>query len=79
MYMCNTIVKYLFMVLHIYIFLLHKTKTHYIQKLGLWWRSYPSKDSCGIGTDKVEIQPSIDLVEYDGLWPACGGGKSGGY
>ena len=28
---------------------------------------------------KVEIQPTIDLVEYGGLWPACGGGKSGGY
>ena len=25
---------------------------------------------------KVEIQPTIDLVEYGGLWPACGGGKS---
>ena len=37
------------------------------------------KDSCGIGTDQVEIQPTIDLVEYDGFWPACGGGKSGGY
>ena len=46
---------------------------------GLWRRSYPRKDSCGIGTHKVEIQPTIDLVEYGGLWPACGGGKSGGY
>ena len=42
---------------------------------GLWRRSYPRKDSCGIGTHKVEIQPTIDLVEYGGLWPACGGGK----
>ena len=48
-------------------------------KLGLWRRSYSRKDSCGIGTDQVEIQPTIDLVEYDGFWPACGGGKSGGY
>ena len=46
---------------------------------GLWRRSYPRKDSCGIGTHKVEIQPTIDLVEYGGLWPACGGGKSRGY
>ena len=38
---------------------------------GLWRRSYPRKDSCGIGTHKVEIQPTIDLVEYGGLWPAC--------
>ena len=34
---------------------------------GLWRRSYPRKDSCGIGTHKVEIQPTIDLVEYGGL------------
>ena len=46
---------------------------------GLWRRSCPRKDSCGIGTHKVEIQPTIDLVEYGGLWPACGSGKSGGY
>ena len=39
---------------------------------GLWRRRYPRKDSCGIGTHKVEIQPTIDLVEYGGLWPACG-------
>ena len=45
---------------------------HQIMK-GLWRRSYPRKDSCGIGTHKVEIQPTIDLVEYGGLWPACGG------
>ena len=31
---------------------------------GLLRRSYPRKDSCGIGTHKVEIQPTIDLVEY---------------
>ena len=46
---------------------------------GLWQKGYPRKDSCGIGTHKVEIQPTIDPVEYGGLWPACGGGKSGGY
>ena len=34
---------------------------------GLWRRSYPRKDSCGIGTHKVEIQPTIDLVEYGGI------------
>ena len=34
---------------------------------GLWRRSYPRKDSCGIGTHKVEIQPTINLVEYGGL------------
>ena len=39
---------------------------------GLWLRRYPRKDSCGIGTHKVEIQPTIDLVEYGGLWLACG-------
>ena len=50
-----------------------------MRKLGIWRRSYPRKDSCGIGTDQVEIQLTIDLVEYDEFWPACGGGKSGGY
>ena len=39
---------------------------------------YPREDSCCIGTDKVEIQSVIDLIEYNGLWPACGGGKSRG-
>ena len=29
-------------------------------------------------TDKVEIQPAIDLIANNGLWPACGSGKSGG-
>ena len=39
------------------------------------WRSYPREDSCSISTDKVEVQPAIDLDEYNGLWPAHGGGK----
>lgn len=46
-------------------------------KIQLYGRSYPREESCGIGTDMVEIQLAIDLVvEYDGLWLACGGGKS---
>ena len=64
--------------MHIIIYILISIYMHQIIK-GLWRRSYPRKDSCGIGTHKVEIQPTIDLVEYGGLWPACGGGKSGGY
>ena len=35
----------------------------------LWWRrSYPRKDCCCVGTDKVEIHPAICLTEYNGLW-----------
>ena len=36
------------------------------------------EDSCSISTDKVEVQPAIDLIEYNRLRPAHGGGKSGG-
>ena len=39
---------------------------------------YPRKDSCGINNDKVEVRLAEDLVVYHGLWPAHGGGKSGG-
>ena len=45
----------------------------------LWWRSYPREVRCSISKDKVEVQPAIDHIEYDGFWLVHRGGKSGGY